>query len=143
MQKKINQGYSLMRTILIGLLLGPGIMLAASVILAFISMKTANPSGSVLPMAIFAIIIGGFIASMVSAKTYKEKPMQAGLLTGLGNLLIVIVVALISSSYTGSFKNALLPPVFLIGSALLGTIIAARMKTNTKKQLKKLRKQVR
>lgn len=143
MNRSINKSSSLMRIILIGTVIGPSVMLISSIILAFAALKTGNPAGSVFPMALIAIFLGGFISSMRSAKVYKEKPVQAGLLTGLANLIIVTIVALVSSTYSGGLWDTLLPPGILIGSSLLGTLIASRMKQSTKSKLKKLRRQIR
>jgi len=141
--KNKNKSSSLMRVVFIGLVLGPGIMLISSILLAFVALKTGNPTGSVFPMALLATFLGGFISSLMATRGYKEKPMQAGLLTGLGNLIIVTIVALISSTYSGGLWNAMLPPAILVGSSLLGTLIAARIKPSTKRKLKKLRRSVR
>ncbi|OGO88118.1 MAG: hypothetical protein A2Y15_00095 [Clostridiales bacterium GWF2_36_10] len=132
-----------MRVILIGIIIGPSIMLISSILLAFVALKTGNPTGSVFPLALFAIFLGGLISSLRSAKTYTEKPAQAGLLTGLANLVIVTIVALISSTYSGGLWNAVLPPAILAASSLFGTFIATKMKQNTKRKLKKLRRQIR
>lgn len=143
MKNKINKNNSLMRVVLIGILLGPAIMLISSVILAFIALKTGNPTSVIFPMALLAIFIGGFVSSLKAAKDYKEKPLQAGILSGLGNLFIVLVVALISSSFSGGFREAVFPPAILILSAVLGTLTGVRLKPNTKRKLKQLRRQVR
>ncbi|PKM63227.1 MAG: hypothetical protein CVU97_01470 [Firmicutes bacterium HGW-Firmicutes-21] len=143
MHNTINKDSSLMRIVLIGLVLGPSIMLLSSIILAFAAMKTSNPSGSVFPLALLAVFLGGFISSLRSARTYKENPLKAGLFTCLSNLGIVTVVALISSTYSGGLWNTLLPPAILIGSSVLGTFVASRLKPSTKRRLKKLRRQAR
>lgn len=143
MRNSINKNDSLMHVVLIGLILGPGIMLVSSLLLAIIALKTDNPAGSIFIMALIAVFLGGFISSLRSAKVYKEKPVQAGLFTGLANLGIITVVSLISSSYSGGLWNVLLPPAVLICSSFLGTFIAFKMKPSTKRQLKKLRRHIR
>ena len=132
-----------MRVILTGLVMGPSIMLLSSALLALVALKMGNPAGSVFPMALLAVFLGGFFSSMRAAKIYTEKPLQAGLLTGLAILGIITVVSLISSSYSGGVWNVLLPPAVLAVSSLAGTMAASKMKPSTKRKLKKLRKQVR
>jgi putative membrane protein (TIGR04086 family) len=142
-RKVKNKTNSLMRVVLTGMVVGPAVMLVASAILSFAALKVGNPAGSIFPLALFSIFLGGLVSSIRSAKVYKEKPSKAGLLTGLANLALITVISLISSQYSGGLWNVLLPPVFIIASSIIGTIIVARMKPNTKRRLKKLRKQVR
>lgn len=143
MKSKLNKNNSLLRVLLIGILLGPAIMLIAAILFAFLALKTGNPTSVVFPIALFAIFIGGFISSLIAAKGYRERPMQAGLFTGVGNLIIVFVVALISSSFSNGFREAIFPPAILILSSVLGTLAGMRLKPSTKRKLKRLRKQVR
>ena len=141
--KNTNKNSSLMRAVLSGLILGPSIMLITSVILAFAIMKASNLTGYVFLMALTAVFVGGFISALRAARAYKDSPFQAGLLTGLANLGIIVIVSLISSSYTGGIWKVLLPPVILMLASLMGTLTAIRIKPSSKRRLKKLRKQTR
>lgn len=134
---------SLLRVVLTGMVLGPAVMLVASAFLSFVALKIGNPAQNIFPLAVFSVFLGGLAASIYAAKVYKEKPTKAGLLTGLANIGLMLIVALISSPYSGGLWNAVMPPAAVLVSSIIGTIIVARMKPNPKKRLKKLRKQVR
>jgi putative membrane protein (TIGR04086 family) len=142
-RKKIKTTNSLLRIVLTGMVVGPAVMLVVSALLSFVALKIGNPAQNIFPLAIFSVFLGGLAAAMLSAKTYKEKPTKAGLLTGLANIGLMTVVALISSPYSGGLWNVVIPPAAVLVSSIIGTIIVARMKPNAKKRLKKLRKQVR
>jgi len=141
--KTINKNDSIMRVLLYGIIIGPATMLVFSALLSFIALKASSPTRSIFPLALVAVFMGGFISSFYSARTYKEKPLRAGLLTGVANLVIIIIVSLISSSYSGGFWNALLPPAVLIVASFIGTLVALKLRSSTKRRLKKLRKQIR
>ena len=141
-RKKIKTN-SLMRVVLTGMVLGPAVMLVVSAFLSFVALKIGNPAQSIFPLAVFSVFLGGLAATIRSAKVYKETPTKAGLLTGLANIGLMVIVALISSPYSGGLWNVIMPPASVLASSILGTIIVARMKPNAKKRLKKMRKQYR
>ncbi|HBR32243.1 MAG TPA: hypothetical protein DD733_09200, partial [Clostridiales bacterium] len=114
-----------------------------SVILSFAALKIGNPLSVIFPMALFAVFAGGFISALKSANDYKEQPIRAGIYTCLGNLIIIVIVALISSTFSGGFREAFFPPAVLIVSSALGILAGTRIKPSTKRRLKKLRRQVR
>ncbi len=141
--KRKKMTASLMRVVLTGMVLGPAVMLVASALLSFVALKIGNPAQNIFPLAVFSVFLGGLAASICSAKVYKDKPTKAGLLTGLANIGLMLVVALVSSPYSGGLRNIIMPPAAVLVSSIIGTIIVARMKPNPKKRLKKLRKQIR
>ena len=141
-RKKIKTN-SLMRVVLTGMVLGPAVMLVVSAFLSIVALKIGNPAQSIFPLAVFSVFLGGLAATIRSAKVYKEAPTKAGLLTGLANIGLMVIVALISSPYSGGLWNVIMPPAAVLASSILGTIIVARMKPNAKKRLKKMRKQYR
>ncbi|HOJ48734.1 MAG TPA: TIGR04086 family membrane protein [Bacillota bacterium] len=139
-KKAIN---SLTRIVLTGMILGPAVMLASAALLSLIALNIGNPAENIFPLANVSVFIGGLAAAIYSAKRCKEKPTKAGLLTGLAIIGLMLIIALISSPFTGELKNAVIPPAAVLVSSVIGTILVVRMKPNPKKRLKKLQKQYR
>lgn len=117
---------------LIGAAVGIVVSLAASLVTAWVALKTKNPLSVAETMASICVLLGACTASVCGSISLKS--FTGGLISGGVYTLLCVIVSLCMPSTCGS-------PLVLAGAALFGVFggcaLVRGRKPNTKKRLKK------
>lgn len=132
MTAKSNKNSHLTKQSFIGAAVGIAVSLGASLVTAWIALKTQNPLSVADTMAAVCVLLGAGTAAVCGC--VGTKSFMGGLCSGGVYTLLCVVVSLCMSDTAGS-------PLVLIGAAVLGVFGGCALvrghKPNTKKRLKK------
>lgn len=111
-----------------------GAVCCSLVLLAFSFLMSMQniPQSAIEPMAIFALVFGGFIAGFSCAKAMREHGLAYGALCGA---ILTVLVILSGLTITGNQFGlpVLFKIVFIMFSSMLGGVIGVNAKKRRKK----------
>ena len=132
---KNKNGMGIIKSIMIWVLIGVGVMGLAALGAGAVAVKTENPLQAAKLCAVGAVFAGFGVSSFGCAKS--ENSIVAGLLCG-GGLLAVTVLASLCTG--GGGMTSLWLYVAAVAATAGGAILAKGKKPSTAKRVKKLRK---
>lgn len=120
------------RPIAISILLGAACCSLVLLLLSFVITLYSVPQAAIDPMAVLALIIGGFVSGFCCARLLRQRGLLYGAICGALETIIFLMAGFILQD--GGFGiPALLKIVFILLSAMLGGILGVNAKKRRRK----------